>query len=408
MKRSLPWRLAFGALAVLSAASCAREVDIYYTASLDGKLDGCTCFGYPTAGLVKTARLLRARDRASSILLDAGDLYEAGPNVFLARELREAYGELGYDAVAAGEQDTSNGLEAFMADVRAGAFRAQNLEVDGAPIGSRSPLLLQKGGLRVLVMTLTGQESFDLYPKEFRARLRFEPPDVVIERSLASWPGVDFAVVLYHGSVAAASRIASRHRGIAAVIVGHERKLIDGAAAGGALVYSPGEDGNRVGILRLRAPRFGAKRLENRFVLFDYLKDADDAAVRERVMRYNDYFVRTTGLERDVEASPGSGASGVFEFSYFYDPNCRSCIDFLGKTLPAVSRATSTLIRAHKRNIQDPAELTVLDAELAKRGLTEKAFPVVLAESAVLQGEGDIQARFEQLVRSGRQPSPAR
>ena len=71
------------AVAVL-APSPARgsRVDIYYTASLDGHLDGCTCFGYPTAGLVKTGRFLRARDRASSLFLDAGDLYEAGPNAF--------------------------------------------------------------------------------------------------------------------------------------------------------------------------------------------------------------------------------------------------------------------------------------------------------------------------------------
>jgi hypothetical protein len=96
--------------------------------------------------------------------------------------------------------------------------------------------------------------------------------------------------------------------------------------------------------------------------------------------------------------------TGVFEFSYFYDPNCRSCLDFLGKTLPAVSQATSTLIRADKRSILDPAELTILDAELAKRGLSETALPVVVSGGVVLQGERDIQAHFEELVRSKRLP----
>lgn len=395
---------ALAALVLALALGCAggrgREVLIYYTASLDGHLDGCTCFGYPTAGLVKTARLLRGRDRGSSLLLDAGDLYEAGPNAFLAGELGAAYRELGYDAVAAGEQDSSNGLEAFKADAAAGLFRAQNLAVDGRAVGSAQPMVFERGGIRIMVVAITGPESFDLYPAEFRARLSFRPADEVVESALASGQPADFAILLYHGSAAKAAALASRHPRLGAAIVGHERKLIDGESS--VPIYSPGEDGNRVGMLRLRLTGSGAAKLDNKFALFDYVKDADDPAIRERVMRYNEYFVKSTGLERDVEASPGSGASGAFEFSYFYSPNCRSCLDFLGKRLPALSESTSTLIKAHKRNILDPAELEALDAELAKRGLEPSAFPVVVAAGGVLQGESEIDAHFEELVRGAR------
>ncbi len=376
-----------------------RRVDIYYTGSLDGRLDGCTCFGYPTAGLVKTARELRIRNTDNSVLLDTGDVFEAGPNEMLAAELRESYRELGFDAVAAGEQDTSNGLDVFFGDLAAGAFSSQNIKRVGSGTGPSEPVFVRRGDLAVLVITITGEESFSLYPKEFRDKLEILPVDSVIKYSVAKHSDADLFVVLYHGSEVAASEIASRYPKLDAVIFGHEKKLVDVSVSGNVPLYSPGEDGNRIGIVSIHVSPFGRKTIKNRFILFDYLKDVDDTAIRTRVMRYNDYFVRTTGLERDVEASPGSGAKGIFEFSYFYSPNCRSCLDFLGKRIPEASRETSILIKAHKRNIMDPAEMEALDVELGKRGLSGTGFPVIVSENGILQGEEEIRAHFTELVR---------
>ena len=73
---------------LLSATLCGVPADaettltIYYTASLNGNLDGCTCEMNPVAGLVKRAAYLRNLDASSpTVILDAGDIFDEYPDL---------------------------------------------------------------------------------------------------------------------------------------------------------------------------------------------------------------------------------------------------------------------------------------------------------------------------------------
>jgi 2',3'-cyclic-nucleotide 2'-phosphodiesterase (5'-nucleotidase family) len=57
---------------------------------------------------------------------------------------------------------------------------------------------------------------------------------------------------------------------------------------GGAILASPGEEGNRVGTLRLKLRGGRIVGYSNEFRLFEYLRDPDDSSVRKRVDQYRE------------------------------------------------------------------------------------------------------------------------
>jgi len=69
-------------------------------------------------------------------------------------------------------------------------------------------------------------------------------------------------------------------------LFGHQGWIVPPEKAGRALLVSPGENGNRVGVLTLRLGEEGVSGFEHRMLVFDYAKDPDDPAVRERVRAY--------------------------------------------------------------------------------------------------------------------------
>lgn len=110
--QKLPTPTLLPALAiVLLTSGCARsEGLLWYSASLDGNFNGRTCVSRPRASLVKRAAFRRtAPDRARARLVDAGDLFGARSDDRLAAELLETCDELGYDAIAVGDQELSLG-----------------------------------------------------------------------------------------------------------------------------------------------------------------------------------------------------------------------------------------------------------------------------------------------------------
>jgi len=77
-------------------SACGDTLAIYYSASLNGNLDGCNCDMNPVAGLVKRAAFLRSHERPKpSLLVDAGDILDELPDKELARHIFEVYQELG-------------------------------------------------------------------------------------------------------------------------------------------------------------------------------------------------------------------------------------------------------------------------------------------------------------------------
>jgi cytochrome c biogenesis protein CcdA len=436
------------------------SVELLFTGSLNGNLDGCDCFGYPTAGLVKLAAALRGRDRTRTILLDAGDLFESGSDKPLADELRGTVAELGYDLVAIGDQEFSNGAEYLMAanasfasgsdsasaagpwDVFP-AFGSLNLAWDGHPLGSgfRS---LDRGGLHVLVMSVTGPESFALFPADFTSRLTVLDPVeaaiAVLAADRASGPPpYDLVVALYHGDPEKAGILqraieATSPQAQALVITSHFGELMpvprDGRKDRLALIdlprkdrverldpqartFSPAADGNRIGRIVVSKPLFARFGLPFRahvrsaeYAVLNYLNDPDDLPTRQRVLRYYLAFTELTGIEKDFEISLGSGngtssmGDAPLELEYFYSPNCPDCVEFMNASLPEAARQAGRSLKVKKRNIMRPEDFEALHAILAERGLAFRGVPVLVGEGGVLQGEDAIEEGLDALVNS--------
>ena len=255
--------LALALLAFLGPAAAApaapSPLRLYYSASLSGNLDGCTCEYNPTAGLVKRAAFLRALPaEARGLLLDAGDLTGVWPDEELAGELVAAYRELGYTAAAVGEQELALGAAALRRLAKGFPLLGHNLEVRERgrwrPFSGR-PLRVESGGRRLAVFALLEPGLPHVLTEETRRDFRLEPPERAAPRLLrqAAEGGAGLTVLLYHGSEEGLRRLLAAVEGIDLAVLGHEGRLIDAVRVGSTLVVSPGEQGDRLGLLEVPA-----------------------------------------------------------------------------------------------------------------------------------------------------------
>ncbi len=283
-----------------------HQFTIYYTSSLNGNLDGCVCKGAPKAGLVKRAFYLRSeRDVDTSLLVDTGDIFDIYEDKFLAREILEVYRELDYDAIAVGDQEFSNGIAELLALCAPLAPIASLASGEGYPLFchnltlcpdqsrciffSIEPLVIEKSGIHIGLFALLDPEVFTLYPEEIRKKIKLASPQAVAENMLRQLEDVDLTLLLFHGSYEKAAELAENVEGIEVIIVGHEQRLIEAHTVNDSILVSPGEEGNRLGILTLALTPKGSKgviRYDNHFRLFKYEDDEDDEAVRRRIERY--------------------------------------------------------------------------------------------------------------------------
>jgi 2',3'-cyclic-nucleotide 2'-phosphodiesterase (5'-nucleotidase family) len=269
---------------------------------LNGNLDGCACKGRPKAGLVKRAAWLRAfPDRSEALLVDAGDALDVQEDPDLSGAILRTYRELGYDAVAVGDQELSDGLDALRAYRERYPLAAHNLILcsdDRCLYFSLEPMLLLKGTQRVGLFAVIDPEVFRLYPQELKSRIKLEPPvrsAAVLAKSLQE-QGARWIVLLYHGPVPEAEKLARRVPGIDLIVVGHEQRLVAPHKIRETVIVSPGEEGNQLGILKLSRDARGRLRFVHEFRLFRYEQDPDDPAVRTLIEEYR------TKLRRAIEA----------------------------------------------------------------------------------------------------------
>jgi len=268
-----------------------RQFTIFYTSSLNGNLDGCVCKGAPKAGLVKRAFYLRReRDVDNSLLVDTGDIFNVYEDRLLAREILEVYRELDYDAVAVGDQEFANGVAELLTNGEEYPLFCHNLTL--CPDESRciffsnEPLVIEKSGIHIGLFALLDPEVFTLYPEEVKKQIKLSSPQAAAENMLRKLGGVDLTLLLFHGSYEKAAELAENVEGIEVIVVGHEQRLIEAHKVNDSILVSPGEEGNRLGILTLALTQRGVTEYDNYFRLFRYEGDEDDAAVRRRIEKY--------------------------------------------------------------------------------------------------------------------------
>lgn len=271
-----------------------HQFTIYYTSSLNGNLDGCVCKGAPKAGLVKRAFYLRReRDVDTSLLVDTGDIFDVYEDKILAREILEVYRELDYDAIAVGDQEFSNGITELLANGEGYPLYCHNLTLcpdeNRCIFFSIEPVVIERSGFRISLFALLDPEVFTLYPEDVKKQIKLASPQAAAENMLRMLEDVDLTLLLFHGSYEKAAALAETVEGIDVIVMGHEQRLIEAHKVNDSILVSPGEEGNRLGILTLSLTLKGPKgviRYDNHFKLFKYEGDEDDAAVRRRIERY--------------------------------------------------------------------------------------------------------------------------
>jgi len=255
--------------------------------------DGCDCKGHPRAGLVKRAAWLRTLKQPEQILLvDAGDLLDPYPDRDLATAIFDTYLELGYTAIALGDQELANGVESLLEYRERYPLMAHNLKLcpdeNRCIFFSTTPQIVERAGVRIGVFALIDPRVFILYPPELKNKLKIQDPQAAARNQLLylTEQGVDITLLLYHGPYQGAKDLAQSVAGVDVLILAHEQRLIESHLVGDTILTSPGEDGNRLGILTLRLNAVGNLDHDNRFRLFSWQDDPDDPAVRRRIDEY--------------------------------------------------------------------------------------------------------------------------
>jgi hypothetical protein len=349
------------------------------------------------------------RTTPPDLLLDAGNILPPGSEPELSRHILETYRELGYDLVAPGDQELSDGIDAFRGYLAAYPMGSHNISFPGAP-ALEEPLLRRVGKVGVAVLSLTGAETFEAYPREFREAFTLEEPLRAARRLLARVEPPDHLILLYHGNRLGARRLAKALPEVDAVIYGHEEELAEAELSNGTLLLSPGKHGNRVGRLTLRSRRalFSHRRVDlrrrNRFISFDYLEDPDDPQVHGRIASYE------AQREAEIAARLGEGSSRVSQtpgrspqpkpitVRYYYSPGCKECREFLSTRGPEILRRLPVAAELRRRNVLNPGVYEEFESVLQRAGSRREEFPVAVVGQRMLQGSEEIDAHLETLL----------
>jgi len=277
---------------VFSAGSKEKQIDIYYSSSLNGNLDGCDCKGNPRSGLVKRAVFLRTINKKSSILLEAGDIFDVYEDKLLSDYILKSYLDLGYDAIAVGDQEFSNGTEYLFEKLNPFPLYGNNLSIrtnNGRFIKvSEDTLVVSRTELDIAIITIIDPDAFRFYPEEITKAIKVDDPDSSIKSLLEKIEveDVDLKILLYHGSLAKARKLAEKNPAINIIITGHDQQLEKGEMVGDTIIVSPGREGNLLGYLRVSL--FNRElQFNNSFISFDYMKDPDDEIIRNHIDEYN-------------------------------------------------------------------------------------------------------------------------
>ncbi|MDC7226392.1 MAG: hypothetical protein PQJ61_06480 [Spirochaetales bacterium] len=275
-------------LAILPAALISADTDItiYYTASLNGNLIGCECKGVPKAGLSTTAAYLRELDQSSSIILDLGDFNDARTDELLSNTIMDLYVELGYDVISLGDQELASGVDFFKEASKKLNFICSNIEIDGQAL-SPEPVIVERKGIKIGIAAVINPDVFFFYPSGVKDRIELGDLEKAAADALDDLEaaGSSYNLLLYHGNTEAAKQFYAQQTGWDAVLSAHDQVLFE-QQDGMRLMASPGEEGNRIGMLELSFRGNRLKEVSNTLRYFKYEADPEDEGV---LQAFEDY-----------------------------------------------------------------------------------------------------------------------
>jgi 2',3'-cyclic-nucleotide 2'-phosphodiesterase (5'-nucleotidase family) len=239
---------------------------------------------------VRAAWLKALPERRDALIVDSGDILAGTGDPVRSREILEVCAELGYDAIAIGGREIADGIE-VLPDYR-DRFKlfCQNLAICSSQhclFLTPEPFLIEKAGEKIGLIALLNPHALAAYPKQATQDAKLVPPDLLAGSLVdqLDGQGAEWVILLYHGPVKEAEMLARKVHGIHLIVIAGEPKLLPPRKVGGTLLVSPGEGGNRVGILELNRDGHGRIRYSHRFQVFRDGIDPADPEVLKRIER---------------------------------------------------------------------------------------------------------------------------
>jgi hypothetical protein len=156
------------------------------TGSTRGEFEPCGCGGVYEGGFSRRSTLLQKMRTVNPnlILLDTGDTTNS-EEVSQTEFIFQAYGLLGYDAIALGEGDLRVGLEAFgrYAKKYHLPFVASNVKFK-SPTCLPEVIGLKRAGHKIAVISILAEHWLATLPTGLRNQITYEPPASALARLL--------------------------------------------------------------------------------------------------------------------------------------------------------------------------------------------------------------------------------
>jgi len=263
----------------------AKEITILYTSSLNGNIDGCECKTAPKSGLISSAVLLRQMAE-EALYFDLGDSLDVYPDEDLSNLILTSYIGLGIDVSALGDQEFTEGVD-WLLD-QDFPYLAGNMSIDGVPLTPEYQII-EKDGVKIGVVSVTDPGTFFFASDEIKERLVLSDPfqfASTIHDSLEE-EDVEVSILLFHGASDKAEILFSEIQEYDVVLTGHDQRLIEQLSSNNRRFFgSPGENGNRIGLLTINVWGGRVRKIENRFHLFDYYVDPRDPIIVRSLDQY--------------------------------------------------------------------------------------------------------------------------
>ncbi|MBI9103435.1 MAG: hypothetical protein JEY99_13540 [Spirochaetales bacterium] len=264
-----------------------NKVDIFFTSSINGNLDGCECVAVPRAGLVSTGVYLRQRDLSDSILVDLGDFMDVYPDDLLADNIFHVFSELNYDLLSLGDQEFTEGLDYLLEKAELYPFINNSLRINGSLI-SDSPVIIEREGRRIGFASIIDPQVFYFHPANIKEALVVEDINEASDRLLSELDNMDTQarVLLFHGPSNKAEALFQDDEAWDFVLFAHDQKLHQENDGGNRYIASPGDNGNRVGRATIYFDGDNVERIDGDFIYFDYMEDPRDPVIKKRLDLY--------------------------------------------------------------------------------------------------------------------------
>ncbi len=401
------------------------SITLWITSDIEGYLVGCDCPSGASAGLSAVAAALESRDRDTELLLDAGGFREAMRSDFMLEAyMDEAVSRLGYSGMTAVSSDFRDGNRAFnkrsiAVPVTAAAGTADSRFLHKLT-GEDDALILHQGNIEIAVAQWAGIRETELLVSDpdnsFTPRGASEVIDI-LKASTA-----DFRFLIVRGSL---DEWDSFLKGVGTAF--KDEKFIDliiftGPDSPSSLLSTGGLSGElpfsatmipwlsiaprgnglaRLLMVKGEEPELEIISLERGISLESTrILALGDAYMEELIARVTSGVSRGN-KQRNLKAAASDRGEPDFEPTYWYPYACKSCENFLWNSIPDMERESGRIVSITERDTGNTDDFDELLKLLDEKGIKLISIPVMIIGDTVLQGDEEIYAGLESLMKGG-------